>query len=498
MKWYQKHIGLITEIISYLFILLFVYAAISKLLDFENFRIQLAQSPMLSAYAGWLVWMVPVLELIIAVLLGFPKTRTLGLLFSFTLMVMFSAYIYIILNYGVFVPCSCGGVLEEMGWEEHLIFNLVFVLLAIIALQLLKKKNRSSGYNIKSLLLPISLCLFGILTVSGMYLSSERMIYHENPFIRRYSRGILKTAEIDLKGNAYYFAGTHDGTIYLGNYSSPLRVTLIDTALQVQETKLIKAPEGDLPSIAAQVRIKGPHFYLIDGQISRILKGSTSDWNTIKCMDGGVQFSDYQIIGNDLMAIKAYNPKEDMYSLGAMQIKDSLPYQLSPGILEKQVDGIFDVDGSLSYDTGTKELVYTYYYRNGFTVTDKRLNLKRRGHTIDTIGKAQLKIDTVKTSTRNERKLISSLMVNPSSFASNGLLYVRSKIKGRYEPNKTWEQTETIDVYELSAGNYRTSFYIYKESREPVRRFFVIGNSFYGFTGNKLVQYNLKAMNSKR
>src|SRR5690554_4763775 len=108
----------IVTIIALLYILLFVYAAVSKLLDFENFRIQLGQSPMLSVYAGWLAWMVPVLELFIAILLGFPKTRALGFLCSYTLMVMFSTYIYIILEFGTFVPCSCGGVLEKMGWEE--------------------------------------------------------------------------------------------------------------------------------------------------------------------------------------------------------------------------------------------------------------------------------------------------------------------------------------------------------------------------------------------
>lgn len=494
MKWHKTYNGIIIEIISVLFILLFVYAAISKLLDFENFQIQLGQSPMLSAYAGLLALVVPVFEIAIAVLLGFSKTRRLGLLSSFTLMVMFSVYIYIILQYASFVPCSCGGVLDKMGWQEHLIFNLVFVLLAFIALQLSNKKNQASGTKLKNLALPLSLCVFGILTVSGMYLSSERIIYHENPFIRRYSHGILKTAEIELKGNAYYFAGYHSGTIYLGNYSSPLRVILIDTTLQTREVHIIKAPEKDLPSVAAQVRVKEPYFYLIDGQISRVLKGKTATWNTLKRMDGNVQFSDYQIIGDDQISIKSYNSQMDMNSLGTLRIEDSLPYTLNTGILEKQVDGIFDVDGTLSYDPNDEELVYVYYYRNGFSVMDNRLNIKRRGHTIDTIGMAQLKIDTIQTDTRNQRKLISSLMVNPSSFISDGLLYVRSKIKGRYEPPKTWEQTETIDVYELSTGNYKTSFYIYKESKEPIRRFFVIGKFFYGFAGNKLVRYDLKRM----
>jgi len=51
-----------------------------------------------------------------------------------------------------------------------------------------------------------------------------------------------------------------------------------------------------------------------------------------------------------------------------------------------------------------------------------------------------------------------------------------------------------IDVYDLNIGTYKTSFYIYKESGNSVRRFFILGEYFYGFTGNKLVRYDLKNM----
>src|SRR5690554_5124528 len=115
--------GWIEASIAYLFILLFVYAAVSKLLDFETFRIQLAQSPLLSAYAGIIAWAVPGVELLISVFLLFSWYRRLALYACFTLMVMFTAYIYIILNFSDFVPCSCGGVLEKLSWGEHLVFR---------------------------------------------------------------------------------------------------------------------------------------------------------------------------------------------------------------------------------------------------------------------------------------------------------------------------------------------------------------------------------------
>lgn len=133
MKTFQNLKKLIPPVVAYSCAILFIYAAVSKILDFENFQIQLAQSPLLSAFAGYVAWGVPALEIVLSLLLLSIKGRSMGLFASFGLMVMFTAYIYIILNYSAFVPCSCGGVLEKMSWNQHLIFNIVFVLLSAIA-----------------------------------------------------------------------------------------------------------------------------------------------------------------------------------------------------------------------------------------------------------------------------------------------------------------------------------------------------------------------------
>src|SRR5690606_37522243 len=99
-----------------------------------TFQVQLGQSPLLSVYAGWVSWLVPLSEILIAILLLFRATRLPGLVAAFTLMVTFTAYIYIILNFSSFVPCSCGGILEKLGWTEHLIFNIFFVIIALIGI----------------------------------------------------------------------------------------------------------------------------------------------------------------------------------------------------------------------------------------------------------------------------------------------------------------------------------------------------------------------------
>ncbi len=124
------------DIVVFSYILLFVYAALTKLLDYQKFVVQLGQSPILTNYAQVLVVVIPFIELGISLMLIFPKTRLKGLYAAFGLMVMFTTYIVLASRFSDYVPCSCGGVLEGMTWTQHLIFNTVFVLLALIGILL--------------------------------------------------------------------------------------------------------------------------------------------------------------------------------------------------------------------------------------------------------------------------------------------------------------------------------------------------------------------------
>lgn len=124
------------DIVVFLYILLLVYAALTKLLDYQKFVIQLGQSPLLTRHAILLAWAVPFIELGISALLIIPRTRLSGLYAAFSLMVMFTTYIILASRFSDYVPCSCGGVLEDMTWTQHLIFNGVFILLGLAAILL--------------------------------------------------------------------------------------------------------------------------------------------------------------------------------------------------------------------------------------------------------------------------------------------------------------------------------------------------------------------------
>ncbi|OQP58182.1 hypothetical protein A3860_07610 [Niastella vici] len=138
----MKKSNMAMGIICTLNIILFIYAASAKLLDFYNFQFSLSESPFIAPFAGILAWAVPAIELIIAVMLVIPGLRLAGLYASFILMSLFTVYITAMLLFTSDIPCSCGGVLEEMSWGTHILFNCVFVALSAWGIYLLRKKRR--------------------------------------------------------------------------------------------------------------------------------------------------------------------------------------------------------------------------------------------------------------------------------------------------------------------------------------------------------------------
>ena len=139
MKYLKK---IIPFVVSIYFVILFCYAAISKILDFEKFQDQISASPLLNGFSQFLPYTIIIVEVIIAVLLCYRKTRTIGLIGSLFLMLIFTVYIILMLRTSKNLPCSCGGILEKMSWNQHLYFNIGCVVLTIIALGLNLKYSR--------------------------------------------------------------------------------------------------------------------------------------------------------------------------------------------------------------------------------------------------------------------------------------------------------------------------------------------------------------------
>ena len=134
------------DIISFFLIFLFVYAALSKLFDFTQFKGQMYNQTLPHAIATTLVWTLPGIEIITALLLLSDNTKLYGFYLSFILMALFTGYIILVLsNYFGRVPCSCGGVITALGWKTHLVFNLFFLLLSILGIFIINRERRFVG-----------------------------------------------------------------------------------------------------------------------------------------------------------------------------------------------------------------------------------------------------------------------------------------------------------------------------------------------------------------
>jgi hypothetical protein len=135
--WLRKSI--IAEIISSLLIILFIYTALSKLSDYNRFTTQLSKSPFITSYAMTIAWALPAVEILISLLLVITRTKLIGLYASFFLMSLFTAYLITMLNFSYYIPCSCGGALQYLSWNEHIVFNSFFIVIA--GLGVLLKEN---------------------------------------------------------------------------------------------------------------------------------------------------------------------------------------------------------------------------------------------------------------------------------------------------------------------------------------------------------------------
>lgn len=503
MQLNARHKKSIIEIIILIFILLFVYAAVNKLLDFKNFQTQLGQSPVLSPFAEWIVWLIPTLEIAASIFLFLPKYRTLGLISALSLMVMFSVYIFIILHFGSFVPCSCGGILEKMNWRQHFIFNLFFVLLAAVAFALnysLSSANRKNSKS-KTFFITAAVTALSSITVIVLFRYSEKEMHYENPFIRRYPKHPVSLEKsLDLVYNSFYFAGYSNNRIYLGNYTNPLHIISLDTILEDRRDEKIKFSRRNIPFRMIRIMVQGSNFYMSDGSVPCIFKGEVSDWKIIAELAGIRKFNLAVPITDSLIAVRSTRGSDAYHILGVVRFGDSIRTVYNKGLLRKQPDGIFGTDGILMGSEKNKEIVYLHYYKNQFLIADKNAKKIGEGKTIDTITKAQIKVAHLKGGL--EKKMSSTpLVVNDLAAVYGDVLFVKSKIQGRFEKKKLWQQASIIDVYNYRKNKYIMSFAIYEIGNEKLESFYVTPHYLFAIQGTQLTVYKfdeilLKEMNT--
>ena len=480
---------LITPLVSFLYIVLFTYAATSKLLNFEQFQAQMGQSPILTAFADYTVWIIPILEYGLALLLIIPKYRLSGLFASLGLMTAFTTYIFLILNFADYIPCSCGGVLENLSWKEHLFFNIGFLILAIIGITAQKTFIKIST-RIKQLLL-ISVCSAG--SVMLLFTVSDNRIRFNNSLIRIYPHHpVVFEKSIDLGYNSYYIAGINQKNIYLGNTTAPLHVLSVNRKRNDTTHHTIHLPKNDSMAYRAiQLEIVQDQFFVADGTVPVILLGDTLTWSTNQIVENLPHFSLSKAIDSNhvVFRYRDMNTNRDLIGTANLNVDNTL--HMYNDLLQQQEDGVFSTDGMLIYDHLAEQVVYVYYYRNEYVLANRELDLLHRGRTIDTTAQAQL--DIQKINNKNSIK-ISGIprYVNKRSASYGNYLIINSEVLGKYDDTQMLKDAFIIDVYDLSDHSYLLSFYLYKHGDGILKDIQIHGDQVIAIIGSHLNIYKMK------
>ena len=124
---------LLLEIIASLIILLFCYASLYKWFNFSDFIKEMNKQPLPKSWIPYLVRLIPATEIAAALLLSFRVSRRWGFVLSSLIMLTFAGYTITVLLHGFsYIPCACGGIIEDLTWGQHLFLDSIYLLLSLV------------------------------------------------------------------------------------------------------------------------------------------------------------------------------------------------------------------------------------------------------------------------------------------------------------------------------------------------------------------------------
>lgn len=309
------------------------------------------------------------------------------------------------------------------------------------------------SYQVQSSIL---LTILSIGIVILLFLSSEHIIKKENPFIRKFASYALNYVnEYDLELNSYYLIGLQNDSIYLGNSTAPLFLGSLSTNLDTLVSSSLQLEDSEKTYYKTRLHIIDSLVYLTDGVVPFIYKGRLKS-KKLERQSSKYYFSLSQPIAENSIIVRARSKSKGADVLGLIDL-EKLSIDLNDSLLTKQIDGVFDTDGTLLYNQELNRVIYTYFYRNEYLVIKPTLTLEYAGKTIDTISKAQITISSLQ---QEKQMLTPPLTTNMGTATFGNYLLINSNLKGKNEAKINWRNTSVIDVYDLRDSSYQFSFVI--------------------------------------
>lgn len=125
----MKNIEPILKTFLYYFLIIFIsYTLWNKLLKIESFQINIAKTGVFSEKFTYIIsYITLIIEAISILLLVFFKNK--GLKYTSIMLIIFTIYISFLRILNKYEVCGCGGVLNGLSFNIHLIINISLIII---------------------------------------------------------------------------------------------------------------------------------------------------------------------------------------------------------------------------------------------------------------------------------------------------------------------------------------------------------------------------------
>jgi len=308
----------------------------------------------------------------------------------------------------------------------------------------------------------------------------------KNGFTRQglYNRKAVYLHELAVGETLYKIAGaTRQRVFFTGR--DPRVLHPADMQLNRLPPIHIPFPLTSQVMVAYDLKIDSPYVNLYANNLSAILSSRLDDTTVHRIILPTPLFTALVPLSPHSLVVRAFD------SAGDKQLfKKIIPGAAAPvrenAILESRSDAGFSADGMLRYDSSTHRLLYILFYQNRFFCMDTNLNLLYTGKTIDTTNTNP--VYTRKFTTRQNRGSLMPAVplhiINRSCATDGRNMYILSALKADNELLADFQENAVVDVYALSNGAYKRSFYIPDLHHEKAQNIvFLNGRLLVSYTG---------------
>jgi hypothetical protein len=350
-----------------------------------------------------------------------------------------------------------------------------------------------SGPSMRNKLTLLAL-LFSLSTGSIflLYQFSDQFNHRPNGFIRLFPPHVeVVQRTIDIGSDAWYIAGQTPSHLFLADYNNTSRLLSVgipDLDSHYQPLKLEDRHEKILA--VPKIFVDSPYIFIYEGNTPVSWSGKLNDPELRQDSTAPVPYLNASPATNGQMIITTYSNRLHR-TLFAKYILNEKSIQWAPGVLTRQVDGIFCMDGMFRYEPHSARFVFAYYYRNEFLCMDTNLNILYHGKTLDTNSRVKFTVASIPS--QEETKISSPpISVTRRICVSSPHIYIQSDLVANNEEKSVFDLSTVIDVYDLYTGKYQLSFHLPEFDHFKIRDFSVDHRTLVALYDHYLLTYLLQ------